>query len=55
MGGRVGTNFVLPVLVVFSCLPDRGLCFGANPPNRAKLSSFYLTLSLVAHRRETFS
>lgn len=35
-------------LVVFSCMPDRGLCFGANPPKRAEFRSFYLALSLFA-------
>lgn len=40
--------------VVFSCLPDGGLYFGANPPKRAKYCSFYLALSLLACKREMF-
>lgn len=39
-------------LVVFSCMPDRGLCFGANPPKRAKFHSFYLASSLFARKEK---
>lgn len=43
------------MLVVFSSLPERELCFSANLPNRAKFSSFYLALSLLAPKKETSS